>query len=98
MSEDVNNKTTLIHIQATGENDTLHYIWDLTRQPTVLVARCAKDTNITIHWNKTLKDVDSVVFTPKPKYTMAFVLTKVSFSLTRSRNCLWLCYIKLMLM
>lgn len=77
-NEDVNNKTTLIHVQADGENDTLHYIWDLTRQPTILVALCEKNTNVTIDWDKTLKDAGTVNFTSKPKYTMSFVLTKVS--------------------
>lgn len=77
-SDDSNNKTTLIHVQADGDNDTLHYIWDLTRQPTILVALCEKNTNVTIEWKKTLKDAGTIKFSTKPKYTMSFVLTKVS--------------------
>lgn len=77
-NDELNNKTTLIHVQADGDNDTLHYIWDLTRQPTILVALCEKNTNVTIEWTKTLRDADSVKFSTKPKYSMAFVLTKVS--------------------
>lgn len=72
------DKITLIHIKADGDNDTLHYIWDLTRQPTVLVALCERGTNVTIQWDKLLKDAGAVNFTTKPKYTMSFVLTKVS--------------------
>ncbi|XP_031636232.1 glycosylated lysosomal membrane protein B-like [Contarinia nasturtii] len=72
-----NNATTLIHVRADGENDTLHYIWDLSRQPSVLVALCERDTNVTINWNETFMDVKTVQFTIKPKYTMSFVLTKV---------------------
>lgn len=75
-------KTTLIHVQADGENDTLHYIWDLRRQPTILVALCAKDTNVSIEWNKVAMDVSVVNFTPNPIYTLSFVLTKVSFCAT----------------
>lgn len=59
-----------------GENDTLHYVWDLSRQPSVLVALCERDANVSINWNET--DVKTVQFTIKPKYTMSFVLTKVS--------------------
>lgn len=79
-----NNKTTLIHVQADGENDTLHYIWDLTRQPTILVALCEKNTNVTIDWDKTFNDAGTINFTSKPKYTMTFVLTKVSGSFSGS--------------
>lgn len=65
-------------MKAEGEKDTLHYIWDLNRQPSVLVALCERDTNVTINWNKAFMDADTVNFTTKPKYTMSFVLTKVS--------------------
>lgn len=73
-------KITLVHVQADGENDTLHYVWGLSRhrQPTVLVAVCERNTNVTITYNETLKDADNVQFSTKPKYTMSFVLTKVS--------------------
>lgn len=77
-NENDSNETTLIHVKAEGENDTLHYIWDLSRQPSVLVALCDRNTNITIKWNKTLKNADAIEFTTKPMYTMSFVLTKVS--------------------
>lgn len=79
-NEEVTEKITLIHVQADGDNDTLHYIWDLTRQPSILVALCDRNTTANIQWNKSLNDVNAVEFSSKPKYTMSFVLTKVSFT------------------
>lgn len=76
--DEEDSKITLVHIKADGDNDTLHYIWDLSRQPSVLVALCERNTNVTFEWNSTFKDVSRINFTTKPKYTMSFVLTKVS--------------------
>lgn len=75
----MDSNITLLHVQATGENDTLHYIWDLNRQPSVLVALCDRNTNVTFNWPATLQDAVKIEFSPSPKYTMSFVLTKVSF-------------------
>lgn len=76
-NEDDDTKT-LIHVKADGDNDTLHYIWDFNRQPTVLVALTERNSNLTIKWNQISKDAGTVTFSSKPKYTMSFVLTKVS--------------------
>lgn len=77
-NDEEDSKITLIHIKADGDNDTIHYIWDLSRQPSVLVALCERNTNVTFEWNNTFKDVSRINFKTKPKYTMSFVLTKVS--------------------
>lgn len=77
-NEEINNRTTLIHVKADGDNDTLHYIWDLTRQPTILVVLCEKNTTVTMNWTMTPISLDTIVFSPEPKYTMSFALTKVS--------------------
>lgn len=78
-NKEVNEEITLIHVQAVGDNDTLHYIWDLTRQPSILVALCDRNTTANVHWNKSLNGlINAVEFSSKPKYTMSFVLTKVS--------------------
>lgn len=78
-SENGDDETkTLVHITADGENDTLHYIWDFTRQPSVLVALTEHNTNISIKWNQLLTDANVLTFSKTPKYTMSFVLTKVS--------------------
>lgn len=73
-----NEGQTVVHVRAIGDNDTLHYIWDLNRQPSVLVALTELDVNVTIDWDSLSKDVSRLTFSTKPKYTMSFILTKVS--------------------
>lgn len=76
------NTTTVIHIQADGESDTLHYIWDLRHTPSVLVALTALNTNVTIEWENFNNDTpNSVSFSNKPIYTTTFLFTKVSMNL-----------------
>lgn len=69
---------TLFYVKANGDNDTLHYIWNLNRQPSVLVALTQLNANVTFKWNQQTKDTEQLTFSEKPKYTMSFVLTKVS--------------------
>lgn len=73
-----NDTQTVIHIKADAEHDTLHYIWDFRKQPSVLVALTEPNTTMNIKWEGFLNDSPSVLeFSKKPKYTMSFVLTKV---------------------
>lgn len=78
---------TLIHIKADGENDSLHYVWDFVNgQPTVLVALTELNTNVAINWDQlTNKTPNVLTFSTVPKYTMSFILTKVS-ALTTIHN------------
>lgn len=81
------NETTLVHVKADGDNDTLHYVWDFTQQPTILIALCDKNTSVTFNWTtNTLVSLDKIEFSPKPIYTMSFVLTKVRHSRLHARN------------
>lgn len=84
-SDNCNNDEliTLIHVRADGDNDTLHYIWDFNRQPSILVALTELNTNVTIKWDQFSNDANLLTFSNKPKYTMSFILTKVSGMHTR---------------
>lgn len=76
---DINDDSrTLFYVKANGPNDTLHYIWNFNRQPSVLVALTQLNANVTFKWNKKTKDTEQLTFSEEPKYTMSFVLTKVS--------------------
>lgn len=76
---DINDDSrTVFYVKANGQNDTLHYIWNFNRQPSVLVALTQLNTNVTFKWNEQTKDTEQLTFSDKPKYTMSFVLTKVS--------------------
>lgn len=83
-----NETQTVIHIKADGEHDTLHYIWDFRKQPSVLVALTESNTTMNIKWEQFVNDAPSVLeFSNKPKYTMSFVLSKVSVRCTNGRRC-----------
>lgn len=74
--------TTVIHVEADGPSNTLHYIWDLRAHhtPSVLVALTELNTNVTIDWEQFLNDTPNTVsFTNNPIYTMTFLFTKVSY-------------------
>lgn len=77
--DDGKHNQTVIHIEADAEYDTLHYIWDFRKQPSVLVALTKPNTTMNIKWERFLNDSPSVLeFSNEPTYTMSFVLTKVS--------------------
>lgn len=69
---------TLFYVKANGRNDTLHYIWNFNRQPSILVALTQLNASVTFKWNQQIKDIEQITFSENPKYTMSFVLTKVS--------------------
>lgn len=70
---------TLIHISADGSNDTLHYIWDFTGKPSILMALTPINTTVAINWNAYMSnELNSIKFSSKPKYSASFVLNRVS--------------------
>lgn len=80
---DINDDSrTLFYVKANGQHDTLHYIWNFNRQPSVLVALTQLNANVSFKWNHQTKDTEQLTFSEKPKYTMSFVLTKVSTRIT----------------
>lgn len=74
--------TTVIHVEADGPSNTIHYIWDLraNQTPSVLVAMTELNTNLTIEWeNFTNGLANTVSFSNKPVHTMTFSFPKVSY-------------------
>lgn len=43
-------KNTLLHIDAEGPNDSLHYLWNFIDNPSVLVALTNKSSKLNIKW------------------------------------------------
>ena len=75
----------LIHIEASGPNDSLHYIISNVGTPTILAAKfnVPKLKNLIIDWERLLSDDskkmrNSIRFDPKPTYTSAVVFSSVS--------------------
>lgn len=73
------NIITVVHISSNGQHDTLHYVWDFTGKPSVLIALTSPNTNLTINWQNFMDDKpDSIEFSTKPIYTSTVVMNRVS--------------------
>lgn len=73
-----NKNAKLGHITATGPNDTLHYLWDFTENPTMFIARTSHTAKLNVNWHKYLNgSQNSVNFTEKPFYTFGVAIEKV---------------------
>ncbi|XP_055637790.1 glycosylated lysosomal membrane protein-like [Toxorhynchites rutilus septentrionalis] len=69
---------TLIHIRADSAIDTIHYVWDFTGKPTILVALTSKNASLVIHWDDFFADKsESVQFTEQPKYTFMTIINRI---------------------
>lgn len=73
-----NSTIIFLHIEAEGEDDVLHHIWDFTAKPSVLLAVTPKRYNLSIQWNDyMLGGENTVQFTPAPYYSTGVVLDKI---------------------
>ena len=69
---------TLIHVKAEAKDDTLHYLWDFTGVPGIMLAKTSKESNLTIQWDKLMAgDIEAVSFTKSPSYVFAMVINKI---------------------
>lgn len=69
---------TLIHIRADSAEDTIHYVWDFTGKPTILVALTKKNATLDIHWDDFFAArPQSVKFSEQPKYTFMTVINRI---------------------
>ncbi|BES94528.1 chromosome 1 open reading frame 85 [Nesidiocoris tenuis] len=68
----------LVHVAASGPNDTIHHVWDFFGKPTVFLASTPPNTSFTIDWDKFFEEkADSWKFSVDPDYVFAFVLDKL---------------------
>ncbi|KAG8222481.1 hypothetical protein J437_LFUL000843 [Ladona fulva] len=73
------NNFTFLHVRADGPNDSLHYLWDFTSKPTVLIAQTSNNASLTISWYDFLWNINSisVKFSEEPKYTFGVIFDKI---------------------
>lgn len=77
-----NNTVTVIHTIADGVNDSIHYIWDFTGPPSILIALTPLATRVTFNWTAFFNnDFPAIKFSKQPIYSASTVLTKVWFGL-----------------
>ncbi|XP_011504557.1 PREDICTED: lysosomal protein NCU-G1-like [Ceratosolen solmsi marchali] len=64
-----NTNVRLAHVTAIGPNDTLHYLWDFTKNPSILIAVTSPAAKLVIDWHKYIMRIpNSLNFTEKPIY------------------------------
>uniref|UniRef100_A0A8D8ABU8 Glycosylated lysosomal membrane protein n=2 Tax=Culex pipiens TaxID=7175 RepID=A0A8D8ABU8_CULPI len=69
---------TVIHIRADSAKDTIHYVWDFTGKPTILVALTDKSATLDIQWDDFLGGKpESVRFSKQPVYTFMTVINRI---------------------
>lgn len=80
-----NTAITLVHIAATSDTDTIHYVWDFTGKPTILVALTSKQAEFHIDWPRLMESkTGSVRFTEAPQYTFMAIINRVGMHLAPS--------------
>jgi hypothetical protein len=69
---------SLIHVRSQGKKDCLHFIWSFCGAPSLLIARTALSTNLTVDWDRFLSGSNSSLdFDVVPDYVFGMSLTKV---------------------
>lgn len=68
-----------MYVRAEGPFDTLHYVWDFTQKPSILVAATSVKSALSIYWDQFKGENNkSITFTEDPVYSFGIVLDKVS--------------------
>lgn len=72
------NALTLVYIRAESDVDTIHYVWDFTGKPTILVALTKKNASLKINWHDFMDaKPTSVQFSEAPIYTFMTVINRI---------------------
>lgn len=73
------NDFKLVYVRAEGPSDILHYLWDFTQKPSILVAATPLKSDLSISWDKFKEENNtSIKFSQDPVYSFGIVLNKVS--------------------
>lgn len=73
-----NVNVTLIHIRADSAVDTIHYVWDFTGKPSILVALTGKNATLDIQWDDFFAlQPRSIRFSEPPQYTFMTIINRI---------------------
>ncbi|XP_039291654.1 glycosylated lysosomal membrane protein [Nilaparvata lugens] len=69
----------LVHIRSEGANDTLHHIWDVSRQPSLMLALTDRNCSLLVNWTSYASNhvAHSISFTSQPKYVISVVVDAI---------------------
>lgn len=70
------NISKLAYIRSEGDNDTVHFLFDFTHKPSLVVVTTVKDSVIQVNYTNEQKT--PITFTSAPLYTFGSVFNNVS--------------------
>lgn len=76
MADNCSTVSKLFYIRSDGDNDTIHYLFDYTQKPSLVVLMTAKDSIIQVNYSDNLEN--TIKFTTSLKYTFASIFNNVS--------------------
>jgi hypothetical protein len=68
---------SFLHVEAASSNDSLHYLWDFTGFPSILLAKTPHNTSLIINWTDFMKGSPNTVrFSNSPDFVFSTVIHK----------------------
>lgn len=79
-TSECSNLLKLAYVRAEGDNDTVHYLFDFTMKPSLVVVTSVKDSVVAIDYEKlkTKGPDNTISFSNVPIYVFGTVLNYVS--------------------
>lgn len=71
------NISKLVYIRSEGDNDTVHFLFDFSSKPSLVILTTDRDSFINVSYTSGSED-NTIQFTKPPKYTYASVFNNVS--------------------
>lgn len=71
-----NGNISVVYSKANGPSDTLHYLWDLSKKPSLLLALTPLSTNLSIDWER-YGNSCALSFSEKPSYIFGVIINTI---------------------
>lgn len=77
--EKVCDDVLLVYVQADSDSERLHYLFDFSGKPSVLIAKSDKNSTLNVDWEKFIdgSTQPTIKFEPNPSYVFASVIDKL---------------------
>uniref|UniRef100_U5EN62 Putative lysosomal protein ncu-g1 n=1 Tax=Corethrella appendiculata TaxID=1370023 RepID=U5EN62_9DIPT len=77
-SNNLNNTITLVYIRANSATDSIHYLWDFTGKPSILVAVTNLNSTLSVDWDSFLNgNPNSIAFSENPIYSFITIINTI---------------------
>lgn len=78
LKADYYSSSKLAYIRSDGDNDTLHFLFDFTSKPSLVILTSTKDSIIKVNYTEPESRQKTIQFTKTPLYAFASVFNNVS--------------------